>query len=75
MTIGKAFEKRGANRKPKRTVKELADEFGISWRQLSGLLSTKDAPKAWLRSRSLAVSSATWFDPDEVRTWFRGLPK
>ena len=75
MTVGKTFEKRGASRKPKRTVKELANEFGISCQKLSGLLSKEGAPKACLRSRSCDVVSATWFDPDEVRKWFQGLPK
>lgn len=56
--------------KPLRTAKELAEEFGISSSRLCGLVGSRNGPKS-----RLSTGSARWFDPDEVRAWWRALPE
>lgn len=60
----------GKNHPPLRTLVELAEEFCIPWRQLSGyLIADPDAPKPVLNNRS-ARKRATWFNPQEMRKWW-----
>jgi len=59
------------NRKPLRSLKELAESFGVSSTRLAGLLGAHNGPKHKLQNKSPRV---TWFDPDEVRAWWKSLP-
>lgn len=66
----------GGARKPLRSLRELADEFGVPHKTLQGKLARRaDAPKPVYRTGSgNAVSQQnTWYDPDEVRAWWRSL--
>jgi hypothetical protein len=66
----------GGARKPLRNLRELADEFGVAHKTLQAKLSLcKDAPKPRYSTGSSKTSSQqnTWYDPDEVRAWWRGL--
>jgi hypothetical protein len=54
---------------PLRTVTELAKEFGVTRHSLSGYLGNrKPAPKPVFRHRY-----NTWYDPEEVRKWWKNL--
>lgn len=66
------FEPRGRKMPPLRTVKELADEFGVSCGCLSGLLANDGAPKSTFSTRA-GTTKATWFNPTEVRVWWKAL--
>jgi hypothetical protein len=56
--------------KPLRTFKELAQEFGVTVRELSGAMSAKDAPAPMLKHHN-----NRWYDPDIVRAWWKGRAK
>lgn len=60
-------------RKPLRSTTELAEEFGVSVKRLSGVLGGYDGPKAILKNRNASFGNA-WFDPVEMRTWWNSLP-
>ena len=65
--------KKHGPRKPLRTLKELADEFGISAKSLQAVLARKKgAPKPIFSTGGGSGSTPqnTWYDPDEVRKWF-----
>ena len=61
------------SRPPLRNAKELAEEFQISVKRLSGILGGYDGPKAKLKLRN-ATQGNSWFDGDEVRKWWNSLP-
>ena len=68
----------GGARKPLRSLRELAEEFGVAHKTLQAKLSRcKDAPKPRYSTGSSKTASQqnTWYDPDEVRAWWRGLAK
>lgn len=68
----------GKNLPPLRTVTELAQEFGLTLRQLALLLGQdKDAPKPVFRHGCAAGARNTWYKPSEMRAWWRrrGEPK
>ena len=87
MSLSKAFKEEsiaqfsqrvrsGGARKPLRSIRELADEFGVPHKTLRAKLSLcKDAPKPRYSTGSSKTASQrnTWYDPDEVRAWWRGL--
>ena len=55
--------------KPLKTSQEIADELGISVRQLSGMLSSKNAPKNKFICQN-RLSKKSYFDPDEVKKFY-----
>lgn len=57
---------------PKRSHKELAEEFGITPNQLNGLLVQYNGPKALLKHNSFSGRNS-WYDPVEMRKWYKGL--
>ena len=62
--------KSGGARKPLRLLCEMAEEFGVSANQLRGIIGhSPDAPKPKLNSHSKAAH--IWYDPDEVRVWWK----
>ena len=60
-------------RPPKRTSKELAEEFGITQEKLSALIRWNNGPKPFNKYVSMSVGSRTYYDPIEMRKWYKGL--
>jgi len=61
----------GAAKGPKRTIPELAEEFGVSTPCLRAYLARREgAPKAVLHHGQRA-----WYDLHEVREWWKGLER
>jgi len=58
-------------RKPLRSVKELAAEFGVSRQKLAGALSAADAPAVELKHGGNGRPCNSWYDPDLVRAWWK----
>jgi hypothetical protein len=56
--------------KPLRTITELADELGVTRQWLALNMAHGDGPKPSLRHAG-SRAEATWYDPDEVRAWWR----
>jgi hypothetical protein len=63
----------GKSLPPLRTVTEMAQEFGLTLRQLSGYLgNAKDAPKPVFKHSGAAGHRNTWYNPAEMREWWKG---
>lgn len=63
----------GGARKPLRSLRELADEFGVPHRSLQVKLARcKGAPRPIYSTGDAKTASQrnTWYDPDEVRAWW-----
>lgn len=77
MSINKTLHKNpraatGERRKPLRTLQELADEFGISAMSLGNRLRhDKDGPKPRFNSKNSLGPLQTWYDPQQVREWYK----
>ena len=73
-TSGQAFSRVRQNgpRKPLRTLAELADEFGVSWRTLNAMRLSHEGPNPILKTGSQS-KRATWFDPGEMRSWWASI--
>lgn len=70
------FNWRGAKATPvpKRTFAELAEEFGLSRYGLTQRMrrSTQNPPKPTLKCRgSMTTNDVTWYDPAEMRAWWK----
>ena len=68
----------GGARKPLRNLRELAEEFGVPHKTLQAKMARcKDAPKPIYSTRDYRTSSQrnTWYDPQQVRTWWAALTK
>lgn len=66
--------KNGGRRKPLISLKEMADEFGVPFKSLQGILArAKGAPKPIFSSGGQKSSTPrnTWYDPQECRKWWR----
>ena len=68
----------GVKRSPLRTIKELADEFGVSSRSLAKrMYADPDGPRRIFRHHSgggssdYRTKSVSWYNPVEVRRWWR----
>lgn len=64
----------GGARKPLRSLRELADEFGVTHKTLQAKLSRcKDAPRPIFSTGDNKTASQrnTWYDPQEVRAWWK----
>ena len=63
----------GGGRKPLRSLRELADEFGISVPALSATMRhDPNGPKArYFMGGGKRNTQNTWFDPDDVRKWWK----
>jgi hypothetical protein len=64
--------KHSAPRTPLRTFQEMAEEFGVSAKQLSGMISRANGtfPKARFTHNALSATNS-WYDPAEVRAWWK----
>ena len=61
----------GGARKPLRSLRELAEEFGVSWHSLNAAMRhDPDGPRAKYQTGNHGVKN-TWFDPDAVRKWWK----
>ena len=76
MPISNLSKKRpgGAGGLPKRTLDEMADEFGVSKRTLVNLIRYHKGPKPYAQHNARAVRRTTWYEPAEIRTWWYNLP-
>lgn len=60
-------------RKPLRSFRELAEEFGVSPATLRGLLAHHPGPEPKFTHRGLRTPSCAWYDPAEMRAWWAKL--
>jgi hypothetical protein len=68
--------RKGGAHKPLRSKKELADEFGVSTYTLSGIMkSDPSSPRPRYSTGTSLTGRNTWFDPDEVRKWWKARSK
>lgn len=65
---------RGVGGGPKRTIQEMASEFGVPVQTLINLLSSRGGPKPVLRHAS-ATKHSTWYAPKAMREWWAALPE
>ena len=68
----------GGARKPLRSLRELAEEFGVPHKTLQAKLARcKGAPKPVYSTGDHKTASQrnTWYDPQEVRAWWAALTK
>lgn len=73
-TLAKFFQRlrSGGGRKPLRSLKELADEFGIKPQSLKMKMQhDPEAPKPKYATGGTTTPRNTWFDPEEVRRWWK----
>jgi hypothetical protein len=61
------------HRKPLRTFKEMAEEFGVSERALAAYLGAKNGPRPEIRSTGNLSVSRSWYDPAEMRRWWKSI--
>lgn len=64
----------GGARKPLRSLRELAEEFGVARKTLQAKLARcKDAPRPIYSTGHSKTASEqnTWYDPIEVRRWWK----
>lgn len=59
--------------KPLRTLRELAEEFGVSYKTLVGFIARDgNAPKEKLHHHLIGGSfKDRWYNPAEVRRWWK----
>ena len=71
--FGDRTKKGSVPRLPLRTFTEMAAEFGLTNAQLSYQISISEhnPPKPCIRSHSNLTVSNRYFDPKEMRTWWR----
>jgi hypothetical protein len=60
-------------KKPLRSARELAEEFGVSIFKLATLIKTRNGPAPKIKHRQGAIVKNTWYDPKEIRTWWKTL--
>lgn len=62
-------------RKPLRTLKEMAAEFGVTKQTLVGYISHHEGPSPVFATGYFANSNTkrTWYDPDKMREWWAGI--
>jgi hypothetical protein len=63
------------HRKPLRTLKEMAVEFGVTKQTLVGYISHHDGPRPVFATGYFANSNSKrrWYDPDKMREWWAGI--
>ena len=66
------FKQRPGKRPPLRTFTEMAEEFGLSAKQLSAHMknSTAEAPSAKIVSKNQLTHTNSYYDPQEMRAWW-----
>lgn len=74
MTMHLRYARSGVGGGPKRTLQELAVEFGVSKVTLGRILASRDGPKPVLQHTNATVRS-TWYAPKPVRDWWAALPE
>ena len=61
-------------RKPLRTIKEMAAEFGTTRQTLAGYLAHHGGPvPKYVTGNSRIRTRNTWYDPDDLRAWWKDL--
>lgn len=58
--------------KPKRTLQEMAEEFGVTWQTLAAHLSNRRGPQASVRIDSLS-GRRSYYEPAAMRAWWKKL--
>lgn len=58
---------------PLRTIDEIAEELGLTRAKLAALIRDFDGPKSKLKHSNNRTTKATWYDPVEVRRWYKGV--
>jgi hypothetical protein len=61
----------GGARKPLRSLKELAEEFGVKWQSLHATMHHDPSSPSPRYSTGHHEVKNTWFDPDAVRKWWK----
>ena len=74
MAIGKEiFQKhQPGKREPLRTLREFAEEFGVTPWRLSGLINANGGPAPMTVSKSAAVNNS-YYKPSEMRKWWASI--
>lgn len=66
------FMPRPEYRKPLRTLKELAEEFGVTPTSLKMRMRyDPEGPKPVMHTLGTGTQRNTWFDPEQVRAWWK----
>lgn len=75
MGLGEQRKQNGmVPRKPLRTIKEMAAEFGVSRSTLSAYIGHHNGPAAmYIAGSSHHRTKNTWYDPDVLRAWWKEL--
>ena len=60
-------------RKPLRTITELAAEFDVTRHKLSRLMTVRNGPKPVMQLSNKHTARNTWYEPTEVRAWWENL--
>jgi len=74
MKFEREWRKKEGPRKPLRTIKEMAAEFGISRCTLAAYIGHNNGPTAMYAAGSQYHRTRnTWYDPDALRAWWAEL--
>lgn len=70
--------KKKSPREPLRTLKELAEEFGVTWQELAARMShaarwhnVAPAPQSVCRSGNRSYNPQRYYKPSEMRAWWK----
>lgn len=66
---------KGVGGGPKRTLDEMAEEFGVKKYTLVARLRDHGGPKPVIRQNAQLVRHTTWYDPKAMRAWWNSLPE
>jgi len=74
LTNVRMLDYKGRGRKPLRTLREMADEFGITPKALARYIYLRGGPQSHMKTKRLDTSN-TWYEPGELRTWWAKQPE
>lgn len=64
----------GVKLPPLRTLREMADEFGISYQSLIATMKHfPGAPESTMKVRNNATGENTWYEPVAMRRWWKSV--
>ena len=70
-SLGARRSRKDGPRKPLRTLKEMAEEFGVTVNSLRALIGHHDGPKPVLKHDCTVRN--TWYDPAVLRAWWKQI--